>query len=102
MPRWDLSQAVRLEFEPPDPERFPALALGIDAARQGGTAGAVLNAANEAAVAAFLDGRIRFTQIVPACRSVLAEHHFEDQPPLERLLELDAWSRTQIERWIAV
>src|SRR5262249_7804361 len=51
----DLSAAMKLEFEPPDLDRFPALALGYEVARTGGTTGAVLNAANEAAVAGFLD-----------------------------------------------
>ena len=75
-----LAEALRLEFEPPDRERFPAIALGEEAARAGGTAGAVLNAANEAAVEAFLDGELHFTEIVPACRSVLGAHHFEPNP----------------------
>ena len=56
----DWSRAMELRFEPPDFERFGALRLGLEAAAAGGTAGAVLNGANEAAVAAFLDGRLRF------------------------------------------
>ncbi len=52
-------------------ERFPALELGREVARAGGTSGAVLNAANEAAVAGFLAGELPFTEIVPACRAVL-------------------------------
>src|SRR5204863_382499 len=83
----DWTQMQRLEFLPPDLERFPALELGWEAARSGGTTGAVLNAANEAAVALFLAGEIPFTDIVPACRSVLGAHHFEPHPTLERLLE---------------
>ena len=50
----------------------------------------MLNAANEAAVEAFLDGELHFTEIVPACRSVLEAHHFDPNPTLERLEELDA------------
>ena len=80
-------------FEPADAERFPALALGHEVARAGGTSGAVLNAANEAAVEAFLEGELHFTEIVPACRSVLEAHHFEPNPTLERLVELDRWAR---------
>jgi 1-deoxy-D-xylulose-5-phosphate reductoisomerase len=98
--RLDWRRAMRLEFEPPDRERFPALALGEEAARSGGTSGAVLNAANEAAVAAFLDGDLHFTEIVPACRSVLSAHHFEPNPTLERLFELDRWARQEISRWV--
>ena len=55
--RLDWRQAMQLDFEPPDLERFPALGLGLEVARRGGTAGAVLNGANEAAVAAFLAGQ---------------------------------------------
>ena len=84
----------------PDRERFPALALGEECARSGGTTGAVLNAANEAAVGAFLDGELHFTEIVPACRSVLAAHHFEPNPTLDALLKLDRWAREEISRWV--
>lgn len=96
----DLTQSWNLEFEPPDHDRFPALNLGREVARDGGTAGAVLNAANEAAVANFLNGELAFNEIVPACRSVLEQHHFESQPSLERLFELDAWAREEVGRWV--
>ena len=66
---------------------------GRTCAKAGGTSGAVLNAANEAAVEAFLDGELHFTEIVPACRSVLEAHHFEPNPTLEQLVELDRWAR---------
>ena len=69
--RLDRGRAMQLQFEPPDFERFAALKLGLEAADSGGTAGAVLNGANEAAVAAFLAGRLGFHEIVPACRSIL-------------------------------
>ncbi len=95
----DWRGAWSLEFEPPDFDRFPALALGLGAARSGGTSGAVLNAANEAAVERFLAGQIGFTEIVPACRSVLEQHHFESQPTLARLWELDGWARQEVGRW---
>ena len=98
--RLDWKRAWRLEFEPPDPERFPALGLGLEAARAGGTAGAVLNAANEAAVAAFLEGELAFSEIVPACRRVLDQHEYEARPSLERLLELDRWARQEVTRWV--
>jgi 1-deoxy-D-xylulose-5-phosphate reductoisomerase len=98
--RFDWRNTLRLEFEPPDRERFPAIGLGEEAARTGGTAGAVLNAANEAAVEAFLDGELHFTEIVPACRSVLGAHQFEPNPTLERLLAVDRWARQEISRWV--
>jgi 1-deoxy-D-xylulose-5-phosphate reductoisomerase len=91
---------MRLEFEPPDMERFPALRLGLQVARDGGTAGAVLNGANEAAVAAFLDGKVGFHEIVPACERILNSHTFDSEPTLDRLLELDRWARQEVARWI--
>ncbi|MGQ9606419.1 MAG: 1-deoxy-D-xylulose-5-phosphate reductoisomerase [Thermogutta sp.] len=97
----DWSQGLTLQFEPPDYERFGALKLGLEAAEWGGTAGTVLNAANEAAVDAFLNGRLRFDQIVPACREVVNRHPFHPDPSLERILELDAWAREEINRWIS-
>ncbi|HYO25547.1 MAG TPA: 1-deoxy-D-xylulose-5-phosphate reductoisomerase [Lacipirellulaceae bacterium] len=98
--RLDWAKGLRLEFEPPDRERFPAIALGEEAARAGGSSGAVLNAANEAAVEAFLDGELHFTEIVPACRSVLGAHHYEPSPTLDRLMKLDQWARQEISRWV--
>jgi 1-deoxy-D-xylulose-5-phosphate reductoisomerase len=98
--RLDWGLEWRLEFEPADAERFPALALGFDVARAGGTSGAVLNAANEAAVAAFLGGELHFTEIVPACRSVLESHDFDPDPTLERLEELDRWARHEVTQWV--
>ena len=98
--RLDLTEALRLDFEPPDEDRFPALALGREVAAAGGTAGAVVNAANEAAVASFLAGEMPFNEIVPACRAVLESHNFDADPPLEKLLALDAWARQEMQRWI--
>ena len=100
--RFNWSTAWQLDFEPPDFDRFPALELGFRCAREGGTSGAVLNAANEAAVSAFLAGDLHFTEIVPACRSVLDSHHYEAEPTLERLLELDRWAREEIPSWVYV
>ena len=87
------NESFQLDFEPPDTDRFPALLLGHEAAKNGGTTGAVLNAANETAVQGFLDGQIKFNEIVPACRAVLDHHQFDAQPSLEELLEIDAWAR---------
>ncbi|MCC7474442.1 MAG: 1-deoxy-D-xylulose-5-phosphate reductoisomerase [Pirellulales bacterium] len=98
--RLDWSKRWRLDFEPADPERFPALALAYECAQAGGTTGAVLNAANEAAVASFLEGELHFTEIVPACRSVLEAHTFDSNPTLDQLEELDAWARNEINRWV--
>jgi 1-deoxy-D-xylulose-5-phosphate reductoisomerase len=94
----DWSRAMDLRFEPPDFERFGALRLGLEAAAAGGTAGAVLNGANEVAVAAFLDGRLGFHEIVPACRSILQNHNFNPSPSLEQVLEADRWARQEVLR----
>jgi len=96
----DFSTSFQLDFEPPDMQRFPALELGYEVAAAGGTAGAVLNAANEAAVAEFLADRLGFLDIVPACRAVLEQHHYEANPTLDRLIELDAWAREEVLRWV--
>jgi 1-deoxy-D-xylulose-5-phosphate reductoisomerase len=98
--KFDWTQSQRLEFFPPDEDRFPALKLGREVAAAGGTAGVVLNAANEAAVAEFMAGRISFTSIAPACRSVLQSHSFDSNPTLDDLKKLDAWARSEISQWI--
>jgi len=100
--RFDFTQAVALEFEPPDPERFPAVRLGHEAAARGGTCGAVLNAANEEAVRGFLDGELRFTDIADVCRRVLDEHPFQPEPSLDELRRLDAWARQEVMKWACV
>jgi 1-deoxy-D-xylulose-5-phosphate reductoisomerase len=92
----DLAKSHRLDFLPPDPDRFPALALGFEAARRGGTAGAALNGANEAAVALFLDRKIRFTDISRLSGIALAGHPFLDSPAMPDLLRVDAWARERV------
>ena len=98
--RIDWRQAMQLQFEPPDFERFAALELGLEVARQGGTAGAVLNGANEAAVAAFLDGRLGFDKIVPVCRDILRNHNYDPNPALADVLAADRWARQEVLLWI--
>jgi 1-deoxy-D-xylulose-5-phosphate reductoisomerase len=98
--KFDWTQSFSWDIFPPDKQHFPALELGHQVARQGGTSGAVLNAANEAAVEAFLAGRIRFPDIVAACRAVLEHHHFDPSPSLDELWRLDAWARKEITTWI--
>ena len=100
-PRLDLTKVQQLELRPADFEQFPALELGFEVARMGGTTGAVLNAANEAAVTAFLDGNISYVDIVAACREILDNHTFESNPNLETLIAQDLWAREEIKKWIA-
>jgi 1-deoxy-D-xylulose-5-phosphate reductoisomerase len=95
------TKVQNLEFYPPDRERFPALTLGLEVAARGGTSGAVINAANEVAVAAFLNGKLSFQKIVPICRMVLEHHDFDPQPALSQLLTIDRWARTEAEKRVA-
>ncbi len=87
-------------FEQPDFETFPALQLGYEVARRGGTCGAVLNAANEEAVSRFLSGELQFLDIPAVCRDVLAHHHYSARPTLADLADADRWARQEVIRWI--
>ena len=73
--------------------------LGHEAASRGGTAGAVLNAANEAAVGAFLAGRLRFTDIAEVCARILDRHDFRAAPSLDDIRRLDSWAREEVVQW---
>jgi 1-deoxy-D-xylulose-5-phosphate reductoisomerase len=86
------------QFEQPDQETFSALQLGYEAARRGGTCGAVLNAANEAAVNRFLNGTLKFLDIPLVCREALNRHDFSENPSLEELLAVDRWARQEVAR----
>jgi 1-deoxy-D-xylulose-5-phosphate reductoisomerase len=86
-------------FEQPDRDTFPALELGYEVARRGGSCGAVLNAANEAAVARFLDGGLPLVGIARVCRDVLRHHHYSPRPSLAELHALDRWARQEVARW---
>jgi len=94
--RLDFSRLERMHFEPPDLERFPSLRLGHEVARLGGTAGAALNAANEAAVALFREGKIGFLEIASITEDVLRRHRFEDLPSIDALMRIDAWARKEV------
>ena len=99
--RLDWRDLDALHFEPPDHETFPSLQLGYEVARRGGTSGAVLNAANEAAVGRFLAGELPFLDIPRVCRTVLNHHDFSATPTLEELGEADRWARNEVNRWIS-
>jgi 1-deoxy-D-xylulose-5-phosphate reductoisomerase len=96
----DLTATQPLEFHPVDPARFPAPSLARRAGEMGGGAPCVLNAANEAAVAAFLGGRCRFTDIVPLVAETLEAASPTDALQLDDLVELDAWARRAVERGV--
>ena len=86
-------------FEQPDHETFPSLQLGYEVARRGGTCGAVLNAANEAAVERFLAGELDFLDIPRVCRAALDAHNFSPTPTLAELSVCDRWARQEVFRW---
>jgi 1-deoxy-D-xylulose-5-phosphate reductoisomerase len=96
----DLAAIGKLSFRPAELGRFPCLALAVAAAETGGGAPIVLNAANEVAVAAFLDGAIRFTAIPTVISAVLAQYAEPDPGDLETILALDARARSSAEEKI--
>lgn len=93
LPVPDFSELGSLTFESPDLERFPALGLAFRAVRTGGTFPAVLNAANEAAVSAFLDGKLSFPGIARTVEAVMDRHEPATDPDLEAILAADRWAR---------
>lgn len=95
IPPLDLRSLSQLSFEEPDIERFPCLQLAYDALRIGGTAPAALNAANEVAVQAFLDGKIRLSEIAAINGSIMSEHNAIPAETLESIIEADAWARSR-------
>jgi 1-deoxy-D-xylulose-5-phosphate reductoisomerase len=99
--RLRLDQLGRLTFELPDLKKFRALALGFEAARSDGSAPVVFNAANEAAVEAFLAGRISFGCIVELIEHCLDTHTSQAHLSLEELLSIDAWARQEAARRLA-
>jgi len=94
LPRLRLTEASGLEFFEPDLTRFPCLAVALDAARIGGTACAVLSAANDVAVEAFLADGITLGQVPELIRRVLDRHRPAAAPGLEEILRVDEWART--------
>jgi len=97
----NLAAEQPLEFRQPDLQRFPCLQLGIDAARAGGTAPAVLNAANEVAVQAFLDKRLRFDQIHGVVQQVMSKIPCEGVTSLDIIQDLDQGARVLANELIA-
>jgi len=91
----NLTKLGSLTFEEPDEERFPALGLARRAGEEGGTLPAVLNAANEVAVEAFIQKRINFPQITETVRRTMERHRVVSHATLDQILEADAWARTE-------
>ena len=97
----DFADTSRLEFEAPDFERFPCLRLGFEAARAGGTAPAALNAANEVAVEAFLNRRLRFTAIAPVAEATVEACAGGEPDTLDAVLDIDARARARAAEAVA-
>lgn len=96
----DLFRVARLDFEAPDEQRFPCLRLARQAAEAGGCAPAMLNAANEVAVSAFLERRIRFTEIASMIGDVLEAESNTAADSLDAVLHADAKARSLAEGWL--
>nr|WP_304664757.1 1-deoxy-D-xylulose-5-phosphate reductoisomerase [Stutzerimonas zhaodongensis] len=96
----DLLQTGRLDFEAPDQQRFPCLRIARQAAQEGGTAPAMLNAANEIAVDAFLNGRIRFTEIASIIEGVLDREVAVEARCLADIFDADARARALASSWL--
>jgi 1-deoxy-D-xylulose-5-phosphate reductoisomerase len=91
--RMDWTAPFKLHFEPPDFNRFPALKLAYKVAEAGGTAGAVMNAANEVAVEAFVAEQIPFNAISRVVGLTIDRHRVQEAPDLDDLLDADRWAR---------
>jgi 1-deoxy-D-xylulose-5-phosphate reductoisomerase len=100
VPRLDLAEVGELTFESPDLDTFACLRLALEAGEAGGTAPCVLNAADEVAVAAFLDGRIEFAAIAAAVEAVLAEMPAQPVTHFEDLFAVDAEARRRTEEQV--
>lgn len=97
----DLFAVARLDFEAPDEERFPCLRLARQAAEAGNSAPAMLNAANEVAVAAFLDGRVRYLEIASIIEEVLNLEPVVALDDLDAVFAADATARTLAGQWLS-
>jgi 1-deoxy-D-xylulose-5-phosphate reductoisomerase len=95
--RLDLAAIARLDFEAPDLKRFPSLRLARGALEAGGAAPIILNAANEVAVASFLAGAIRFTDIARSVEEALEESHFPAPQSIAEVLDIDRATRQRVE-----
>ena len=92
IPRLDIGAAWSLDFEPLEPKRFPCFGLAVSAGKTGGTMPAVLSAADEVAVQAFLAGSIRYTDIYRLVEQVLGEHVSQPSPDLDAIVDADRWA----------
>jgi len=97
----DLTKLKDLSFKSPDRDKFPALDLGYEAAKTGGTMGSALNAANEVAVEAFLNNQIKFTDITRLVKTTMENHSVISNPTLSDIIETDKWARQEANKCIS-
>ena len=98
LPHANFEKMSTMQFEMPDIERFPALRLARESGERGGTAPAVFNAANEVAVARFVNGKINFPAIWGTVERVLSAHKVTEHAPLETIIDADTWAREEAAR----
>ena len=98
---FSFSEIARLDFEEPDLEKFPTVKLAYKAGKIGGTATACLNAANEEAVFAFLDGKIKLYQIYEITKKIFDEHEVIQNPTIDEIFEVDNTIREKTRAYIA-
>jgi len=96
----DFTGGPDLTFEAPDMDRFPCLALAFEACKTGKTLPAVLNAANEVVVEAFLQGDVGFLQIPEIIQKVMSDHTPTTDPTLRQILDADQWARQEADRYL--
>jgi 1-deoxy-D-xylulose-5-phosphate reductoisomerase len=97
----DLFAVAQLNFEPPDFSRYPCLRLAIEAMERGGSATTIVNAVNEVAVEAFLNGEVGYLDIARMIESVLGDTALERVTTVEQVVEVDAEARHRAAEWMA-
>ena len=97
----DLAKLGSLNFRKPDMDKFPALRLGYEVVEKGGTMGATLNAANEIAVQAFLERKIKFTDITKTVEHVMKKHNYIKDPDFEDIMHADEYARKETKKCIS-
>jgi 1-deoxy-D-xylulose-5-phosphate reductoisomerase len=97
----NLAKLGSLNFQKPDMDKFPALRLGYEVVEKGGTMGATLNAANEIAVQAFLERKIKFTDITKLVEHVMRKHNFIKDPDFEDIMHADNYARKETKKCIS-
>lgn len=100
LPGLDFNTLGKLHFARPDLKKFPSLALAFHAARQSGTLPAVLNAADEEAVGAFLNGKIKFSRIFKVVEKIVLKHKISKSPTLADILAADQRARSEIQQYL--